>query len=495
MPSAPDTDLETLTAEVLRLKREGVGSVERVEFFGAGLHRDGESPYTREQIETIAQNFRELSEGDDPLMPVLIGLDHVEGGPAVGRVTKVWVEPGAVLCCSLSDVPRRWAEAIRLRLWGTGVSAEIEQEPPFGLPGEGPTLVGLTLLGRLRAQLKWTSEVSTLIRYAERHTRIGSRTRLYSEVVMDRGQLEEQLKAAGLSEAEIEALKALDDDAFMAFATAMLARMAGVTTGGADDGTSATEGMAREDMIAKILELDPGQDRAALEALDDMALKELLIQLGGPDAFAEADGDPETTTVPTPTPTPTPPRPQPTPTPSRPAPELGLTRAEFAEARRTLAAIKRERREFDVQVTARKKAEQKARHAAEYAEAVAVVDQLISERKARPADKDAGDPASPNWTLVDEILAHDNTKRVHRYSEGGRAAVLTARERFVKELKRREPRKYGEAVRAGKGGDSAKAALYAQIAEETKARYAAANARPAVGLRERLGMLPPRLQR
>src|SRR5947207_2935543 len=113
MALAPPPDLEAITAEVLRLKARGTGSVPRVALFGAGLHREGESPYSRQDIADILANFRALSTGASPPLPVLIGLDHVPGGPSVGRVPALYSEPGGVLAATLADLPLLWARAIR----------------------------------------------------------------------------------------------------------------------------------------------------------------------------------------------------------------------------------------------------------------------------------------------------------------------------------------------------------------------------------------------
>jgi hypothetical protein len=508
------TDLEALTSELLALRRDGVGRIPRVVMFGSGLLRDDMPPWSRDDIAAIARNFQALSTGPTPPMPVAIGLDHVDGGPAVGRVTKLWQEPGGVLVAEFDDLPKLFAEAIRQGLWFR-VSAEIEDAPPFGLPGDGMTLTGVTLLGAKRPQIKWTSHLQDLVKFAEaarrplRPRRFVSRRRgrgfsVWSESVMDRATLLQQLVDAGVPQAFVDKLDAIakDDTELVELVNVWLAAKAGAMPAEASEPTRAQEGMTRDEMIARILELDPAQDRATLEALDDAALKELLIQLGGPDAFAEL---PEVLPVPTPpappsTVTPTPPNPTPTPTPPTPTtpnpaapstPAPADVRAEFAETRRLLAQLRSERAAAAREAVARRKVEFSEREARDRVEITAFAGRLRDEGKVSPSEHD-GDPAHGLPSLVDLILGQDNSRQVIAFSENGRTVKLTRREAYKRSLDARPKRKFQERIEVSRDGASPKKAFYDQIIAETKARYAAANAQPAVSLRERLGMVPRR---
>lgn len=526
MPQPPTlpAGLEALTAEVLRLKREGVGSVEEVEIFGSGLHRDDEPAWTREEIHAIHRNFQELSTGDDPRLGVMIGLDHIPGGPAVGRVTNLWLKPGGVLVSRFSDLPALWAEAIDLGIWDR-ISVEIDPEPPFGLPGEGPTLVGVTLLGAMRPQLKWTSHLKDRVRMAERRhlrptrrrfrsTRLTRGHRVYSEAVMDRATLLQQLVDAGMPQTFVDQLgeAVTDDTALTQLVNAYLAAQAGAVPA---DGATAQEGMPRDQMIEEILKADPSQDRAALEAMDDAALQALLDQLA-PGVYAEYQkANPATPTTPeTPAVPPTTavaPAAQPA-APTVPTTPITLTTpttlppaltAQFAELQKSArvaveTANKAAAAARGETLAARRYAERRERERWEQ-EIDAAVDAALACGALSPADDDDKNPAIlPKRKKLRNLIGVRTG--VHTYSANGKTVTKTQLEQALDELaaqttQAKKGGRYSERIAAGGTQDSAAKAKYDAIRKQAADEYAARNAKPALTLEDRMGLMPSRHQR
>lgn len=352
--------LEELTAEVLRLKAQGVGGVRRVVAFGAGDLRDGEPPWTRAEIAAIVRNFNDLSTGEAPRLPVNIGLDHAQGGsfggPSVGRVTAAWMEPGGVLCLTFADLPRLWADAVDRGLWPS-LSVEVDGKPPHGLPGDGPTLIGVTLLGRLRPQIPWVSDLRGRVTHARR--RVFSKPtprgrRVFSEVfAMDQSTKDTLLAVikGAFPDLPDEFLATLTDEQLQALATAATP----APPDGGDGATAESVAPAREEMIAAIVAADPSQDRAALEAMTDEDLTALWRQITGDMMSANATTPPAGTAPPA-TP-PTTPRPAAAPA----APQAGdippVLAARFSALAAQAARIEAGHRRLEAEQARRERAE------------------------------------------------------------------------------------------------------------------------------------------
>lgn len=474
-------DLESLTAEVLRLKAEGVGSVPELELFGAGLHREDDKVYTRQDIAAIVRNFTELSAGDAPRLPVTVGLDHLDGGPAVGLVSKVWVKPGGVLAVRVDDLPRLWSEAIEKGLWFR-VSAEVADEPPFGLPGSGPCLVGMTLLGKQRPQLKWTSDLRELVKYGERSPparwracrveRTAAGRRVFSEgaAMAESATTTDaliELLAAQPVQLTPEILRDMNPDTLAAIAK-QLTPEAPAGDGTADAAATTAElppDFDRVSAIEAIVAADPAQDRAALEAMDDQALYDLWLQVTG-GATAGAGMMSEGKDV--------------------PKPQTPAALQKFAES--AVTAIRRERQAFAREVQARQRAERAARESAELETARRFAEELVRQGKVTPAERD-GDPARGIPPLAEQIVAMPNGAAVHKFSEGGKSVALTARGAFLRALAAREPRRYGERLAVGEVSNERKQ-FFEKIIADTDARVAERKKRSGT-LSERLGLNPP----
>jgi hypothetical protein len=482
MALAPPPDLEAITAEVLRLKEAGVGVVERVPLFGSGLHREGEPPYSRQDIADILANFRALSTGDSPPLPVVIGLDHIPGGPAVGRVPALYSEPGGVFSARLADLPLLWARAIRAGLWFR-VSAEIEPEPPFGLPGKGCTLVGVSLLGKRRPQLKWSGHLSELVKYAEgrRPARRWFRSepvpgcrgkyRVYSEAApMDRKTLLQQLLDAGWPQACVDMLDGLvkDDAELGGLVNAWLANKAGggdaaAMAAGDAGAAAALTPEQRAAIVDAVLAADPGQDRAALEAMADADLQALASSLGVTYAEKANEGGADVSGKVV-----TPPAPPPVDAGAVAAEVEKRVAAKFAEQNRRL---EQRERAITASLAKRDKAEADRAAEAERADAEEWAKRMRREGKVTPAELDPGPAEAPNFTLVDEVLSHDNTTAVRTYAENGKQVKLTRRDLFKRKVEARTPGKYGEMVpQSPAGPDAERAAQKKAIREWHAAR-------------------------
>jgi hypothetical protein len=171
----PQLSLSLTLADLVRLKRKGVAMLDRVELFRPGRHKAGDRVFTADDLADLERNFKALSTGARPRLPVPVGLDdhdpeqpylHAEGLPAAGHVTALWTEPGPVTCVRIDGLPGPIADAVRHKLY-LGCSAEILDRPPPGIPGEGCTLGGLVFLGTKRPAVKGNAPLPPPRYYAE----------------------------------------------------------------------------------------------------------------------------------------------------------------------------------------------------------------------------------------------------------------------------------------------------------------------------------------
>jgi hypothetical protein len=483
------SDPTELTKALLALRAQGVGAVDRVVLFGSGLHREGDEPYTRQDVADILANFQSLSTGPEPRLPVLIDLDHEGAGPRVGTVTRLWEEPGGVLCAQFGDLPQLFADAIKQRLWFR-VSAAIKPEPPFGLPGTGKCLVGAALLGAQPPALKWTGQLSGVRPYADPprircwSERVGDTTFVYSEAAtVDRKALEEKLKALGWSDAMVKAASdgITDDAAFGTFVTEALAEKAAPAGAGGAGGNNPP--MDKPAMIDAIIAADPTQDRAALEAMSDADLQALYAKVtGGTYGEEEEEGTPP-------------------PKPPVPAGLDAKAIAAFAE-RSVRTAVKTAERA----IMSRLAVKEKALDARLAAEAKASADREAAERRKgidvfcesavgsghlTPADLDESDPKTAHLSVRQRLYRMDATPSIQTFGEGGKPAKKSQLEIEMAAILAKPPKTYGEKLRAA-GGDGVGKEFYDAIREQAAKGYAARNALPEIPLHTRLGMLPPR---
>ena len=133
-------------------------SCDNVEIFAAGTHRGKE--YTVADLDRMVANFEKFSTGAAPLLAPPAVLGHEEdqtllensGLPAAGWITKLWRE-GDKLKGKVSRIPEKVAKLINQHSYRK-VSAEIYDEPPEGIPGQGMMLRRLALLGAEIPQVK-----------------------------------------------------------------------------------------------------------------------------------------------------------------------------------------------------------------------------------------------------------------------------------------------------------------------------------------------------
>lgn len=350
--------------------------------FGAGDLRDGDQPWSPDEIDCIHANFQALSTGDRPRLAVQIGPSHnpeLAGHWPWGLTTALRKEPGHVLAAKLDHLPRKVLMAVRHKAV-TGVSVEIDPIPPHGLPparwivrpeddpdgqGYSPTLVGVAFLGLEQPQIKWLRGVAEPSTYAvrprSRSVRRGRSTLVFSEVRSmaengnggnggENGAAAKDALLTLLDGQTITLTRDLIGD-FPDELLAKLAEAAAPAAGTGDEGVTAQEMPPRDQMIADILEAEPDRDRAELEAMSDDELFALWQSVTGASpadegmsAFSEPPTPAGTTAVATTTPT--------TPA-TRPAQTVTFSsRAEFErEVRRIAAPVARDisRHEDDAQ--------------------------------------------------------------------------------------------------------------------------------------------------
>lgn len=233
----------------------GLAVCRAVEVFAEGEHND--KRYTAKDLDEIVENFAQFSAGPQALVKPPLSIGHEDeqplvagteaeyrdntGIPGFGRVAKLWAEKRdgkRVVLADFADVPKSIARLINGRAY-TKVSAEIYDEPPEGVPGNGKMLRRVALLGGELPQVKTLADLP-LADYSEypstpvtkttlriKDIKPGQRAgtfRIFSEVKMDRAQLEQQAAQVGLSE---DAIKMLDDTALAKVVMDLLAKQGG----------------------------------------------------------------------------------------------------------------------------------------------------------------------------------------------------------------------------------------------------------------------------
>jgi hypothetical protein len=465
--------------------------VDEVEVFAVGEHRDGDRVWTAADLRQIAANFRANSFSAagkvDPSVVALsvdVGLGHEEaqkiladsGLPAAGYVTALrYDESAGKLVATFRHVPAEVAAAIRDKRYSK-VSAEIYDEPPPGVPGRGPMLRRVVLLGGELPAVKALRPLP--VPAPDRaHSELARRTparplsptyRLYADggtpmaaaatpAAPDRKAAEDKLRGIGWNDEMIAALDQLDDASLTKFALAALAAEVIEDTGEgvpADD-PNAPPPMAHADhsqMVADIMAADPSQDQATLDAMSDDDLLALCqqLQIAG---YSETPPVTDTATKPKPAPNPPAPKPQPQPRPApepqpAPAPHSEQALRQYAEAaRRDFALARRERiraqqaSEQALRRIAAREAEERRREIHAFCE---------SERDAgrvSPAelDKDPADPAA--LTLSERLMLLDAKTVVRKFSDAaGKEVAQTALEMEMDAIRRRSVRRYGETI-------------------------------------------------
>lgn len=120
-----------------------------VSVFLAGEHHADEPAWTHAELRQIADNFAEVSAGDDPILevPLVVGHgDFSDEQPAVGFVTDLkYQDPPGSLVADFGGIDAETAESIRSRRLYS-LSIELVPAPP-GVPVTGHVLKRVALLG------------------------------------------------------------------------------------------------------------------------------------------------------------------------------------------------------------------------------------------------------------------------------------------------------------------------------------------------------------
>lgn len=146
-------------------------SLEGVEIFCTGKHKG--KIYTRTDLDDMVENFNLFSRGQKPGMRVPFVVGHEEDQkwlertdlPAAGWLTRIWRD-GVTLLADIEDVADEIADLIRTHRFRT-VSAEVYDEPPSGLPGEGKMLRRVAMLGATPPEVKDLADIPMPKRHSE----------------------------------------------------------------------------------------------------------------------------------------------------------------------------------------------------------------------------------------------------------------------------------------------------------------------------------------
>ena len=465
--------------------------------FAVGQHRDGERPWTADDLRAMVANwnlnrgkveppvvpgheeFQALTASGVPgaeFLPPGTGFPENTGVFSLGAVTALRTD-GRTLEAQFAEVPARFAELINARVY-RWVSIEVYDEPPPGCAGTGPMLRRVAFLGGDLPQVKSLGEIPKAY-FAEPSP--PARWRLYSEArAMAESTTTDALidiLAAQPVQLTPEILKDMPPDTLAAIAKQVTPEGG---TGTLPEETTAAEvppDFDRASAIQAILAVDPAQDPAALEAMDDAALYALWLEkTGGTGATGDVTGmsEGEVPAVPT------------TLTPQ--------AIQKFTE--QSLASIKKAQAEFARQVAAEKAerarrvaAERTAARSAELVAARAYCEQLKRDGKVSPAECD-GDPAKGILPLAETIGALPDPGTATKYAEGGKTFSLSPRAAFKRALDARKPRAYGEQIAVGQVNDEKKA-FYEKLQADADARYAERRKNRGTPLAERLGLNRP----
>ncbi len=146
-----------------RFSEGGGAQIRGAEIFTTGIHRGKE--YTTADLDRMVENFNAYCTGGKPLMHVPAVLGHEEDQsflersdlPAAGWVSHLYRE-GNSLYADISEVAPQVANLVKAHRYRT-VSAEIYDEPPEGIPGQGKLLRRVAFLGADQPQIKAISDI------------------------------------------------------------------------------------------------------------------------------------------------------------------------------------------------------------------------------------------------------------------------------------------------------------------------------------------------
>ena len=133
-----------------------------VEIFASGVWEENGDEYTDEDLKDMVENFRQFSSGENPLHDASVAPGHEEHSelleatdyPSWGRVSWVWRDKSSgVLKANFEDVNPDLADWVNGKQFRR-VSAEIYDDPPEGIPGQGKMLRRVSLLGHEPPKVK-----------------------------------------------------------------------------------------------------------------------------------------------------------------------------------------------------------------------------------------------------------------------------------------------------------------------------------------------------
>lgn len=434
-----------------QFRETGTGTLKGVEIFMSGLHRDKE--YTDADLDQIAANFERFSAGAKPLLHVPAVLGHEETQefldrsdlPAAAWGTKVYRE-GHKLKADFEDMPAAVTRLIQGKRYRK-VSAEIYDEPPEGIAGEGKMLRRVAFLGGEIPQVKDLADIPM----PEIHAESGARVLRFSEIragklpgvfhvfaevqPMSHEELVQALTDAGIDPA---LFGTLPDPVLAAWVASIQEE---------DEPDPANMTPEAKAQLAETYSAKAAKYAACPAKMEDpnVPMADPTIPMADPTAVLPPVHTPPAAAKPSPTPP---------PAAGSPPPKSTTVTHKFSEEqeaaiRSMLDAVKTEVLQTikPMQATVTKFGEE-----ADAGKKLLKVDNALSTYRDR-IKPSLLDGTSGLPTLRDDLLRMDDKAVVHKFKEGGKVRDMTELDIAIEKIKREKPVKFGERLTAGKKAD------------------------------------------
>lgn len=482
-------------------------TIKGMEIFAVGKHRDKD--YTPRDLANMVENFRKFSTGSKPLLRVPAVLGHEETQefldrsdlPAAAWCDRVYTRGGKLLS-DWSNVPPKVAKLLNRKAYRR-VSAEVYDEPPEGIPGQGKMLRRVAFLGGEIPQVKSLDDIPMVEEHAERGERFRPVVTKFSEArrrpragtwvvfgevrPMNRDDMLQMLARHGVDvevcrdcpdQVLAEMLRVIDSKADAAASgmggndvnpTQSKAMWAQVDDAG--DGKRKKDGDYDDDKMQGEWHTRMGEngddvpepkDDDEREAMKSQALKmfdrvrKMMDKCGykmaeagkfpensSPDLAQMADASSYFQAV----------KPQGSGQ-TGPASDSQVTGTsgegiKFSErqVRKIVdAAVAQVRKEFG---GIREQTEQLAANT-KRANITKFCETMVQAGKVAPAELDPGDPKNPRPTLIDRLMRADARTTVHKFSENGKEVKLTELDLQMREIETRPQLvRFGERLKGG----------------------------------------------
>lgn len=461
-------------------------TIKGMEIFAVGKHRDKD--YTPRDLANMVENFRKFSTGSKPLLRVPAVLGHEETQefldrsdlPAAAWCDRVYTRGGKLLS-DWSNVPPKVAKLLNRKAYRR-VSAEVYDEPPEGIPGQGKMLRRVAFLGGEIPQVKSLDDIPTVEEHAERGERFRPVVTKFSEArrrpragtwvvfgevrPMNRDDMLQMLARHGV---DVEVCRDCPDQVLAEMLRVIDSKADAAASGmGGNDVNPTQSGnpvaQVDDDDRANLVEDDVPEpkDDDEREAMKSQALKmfdrvrKMMDKCGykmaeagkfpensSPDLAQMADASSYFQAV----------KPQGSGQ-TGPASDSQVTGTsgegiKFSERqvrKIVAAAVDQVRREFG---GIREQTEQLAANT-KRANITKFCETMVQAGKVAPAELDPGDPKNPRPTLIDRLMRADARTTVHKFSENGKEVKLTELDLQMREIETRPQLvRFGERLKGG----------------------------------------------